>query len=213
MVGIGGSSCPNEFPPYLAREIYLKYCQSGAKILDPCAGWGGRLLGFYSTGLKGEYVATDPSSKTYSGLRNMLQFLKSADSIIHPDVMLHNQPFEDLAISGEYYDFAFTSPPYFDVEMYANDESNQSHNRYQSYDVWCEGFLKPFINKTMGALKPTGLFLVNVSDKVYPLETSIRTICNDSYDVKKANFRLGVDGIGMRSSNAEDGERFIEIRK
>ena len=47
-IGSGGVQYVNEFPPYLARDIYKKYIKNGDKILDPCSGWGGRTLGLSS---------------------------------------------------------------------------------------------------------------------------------------------------------------------
>lgn len=39
-LGMSNYQYVNEFQPYLARDIYKKYCKDGDKILNPCAGWG-----------------------------------------------------------------------------------------------------------------------------------------------------------------------------
>src|SRR3972149_5836280 len=47
-LGINGVQYVNEFPPYIARDYYTKYVAK--RILDPCAGWGGRMIGAASIG-------------------------------------------------------------------------------------------------------------------------------------------------------------------
>ena len=70
----GGSQWVAEFPPYVARDFYIAY--NAKSVLDPCAGWGGRMLGAASVGAF--YHAFDPSTKTYEGLLKLGEFLKPA---------------------------------------------------------------------------------------------------------------------------------------
>ena len=44
-LGINGVQYANEFPPHIARDLYLEYkLDANSKILDPCAGWGAGCL-------------------------------------------------------------------------------------------------------------------------------------------------------------------------
>ena len=63
-LGINGIQYVNEFPPYIARNYYTQY--KAQKILDPCAGWGGRMIGAASIGA--HYHGFEPSTETYKGL-------------------------------------------------------------------------------------------------------------------------------------------------
>ncbi len=172
-----GTQIAHEFKPYLAREIYLKHCGHGAKVLDPCAGWGGRMIGFAAAQLGGEYFATDPSTKTYNGLIKLKEFLLQAESIKPTHISLHNLPFEDLAIEENYFDFAFTSPPYFDTEIYS-DEETQAFNRYKTLEGFNEKFLTTLIDKTMRALKDDGsCFLLNIGGSQIRFDKIVNDIC------------------------------------
>ena len=63
------------------------------------------------------------------------------------------------------YDLALTSPPYYNLEVYTEEE-NQSHN-YGSYEDWVENFLKPVVYGVLDKLIDTGyIMLVIVLDQV-----------------------------------------------
>lgn len=171
-----GTQIAHEFKPYLAREIYLKYCDKNCKVLDPCAGWGGRMLGFASSLLKGEYLATDPSTRTFNGLLKLRDFIFSASNFDKPDIKIYNLPFEDLEIPKNYFDFAFTSPPYFNTEIYSEEET-QAYNRYKTIDEFNEQFLTTLIDKTMRSLKKDGCFLINIGGSLYRFDRVINDIC------------------------------------
>lgn len=171
-----GTQIAHEFKPYLARDIYQNYCTNGAKVLDPCAGWGGRMIGFFSSLLGGEYIATDPSTKTFNGLLRLKDFLLSAEVINEPEISLHNLPFEELELPDNYFDFAFTSPPYFDTEIYS-DEETQAFNRYPAFDEFNEKFLKVLIEKTMRSLKPGKFLLLNIGGSQFRFDRVVNDIC------------------------------------
>jgi len=172
-----GTQIAHEFKPYLARQIYLDYCEPGARVLDPCAGWGGRMIGFAASGLGGEYIATDPSSKTYQGLLRLKEFLMYAECIKPLHICVHNLPFEDLVVEEDYFDFAFTSPPYFNTELYSEEET-QAFNRYKTLEEFNEKFLTVLISKTMDALKPGKCFLLNIGGSQFRFDKIITEICD-----------------------------------
>jgi hypothetical protein len=174
-----GTQIAHEFKPYLAREIYLDYCKVGAKVLDPCAGWGGRMIGFASSGLGGEYWATDPSTKTYNGLEKLKEFLHSAAELVKTQIFLHDLPFEDLALEEEVFDFAFTSPPYFDTEIYSNEET-QAFNRYKTLEEFNEKFLSVLIKNTMRSLRKDACFLLNIGGSQIRFDKIVNEICIQS---------------------------------
>jgi hypothetical protein len=175
-VGWGGFHIAYEFPPSLARDLYKKYCQKGARVLDPCHGWGGRVIGFLAANLFGHYDGFDPVVRTHSGWQELVRFLQTG--AVDSTVEGYCLPFEDAVLEPESYDFAFTSPPYFDTEDYGPDPLN-SANRYMTLDDWAAGFVKPLIVNTMAALKQSGRFVLCVGSNRYPLSRMARRICND----------------------------------
>jgi len=166
-----------EFRPEIARDIYLKFCKPGGRVLDPCHGWGGRAIGWLAADLGGHYVGFDPGTQTSNGWREMVAFLKQSATTSTADN--HCLPFEDSRLEPESFDFALTSPPYFDTEKYSDEKTN-SLNRYKTIKAWTEGFYRPFILKTLDALKPGCVFLLNVGNKKYPLSDIAAQIAEEA---------------------------------
>jgi len=120
------------FKPLLAASIYKKYI--GDKInpivMDPCCGFGGRLLGFKSVYPNGTYIGCEPNIETYNEL---IQLVKDAG---WKDVYLYNCKFESFILPNCYdFDLIFTSIPYYDMETYSNN------TEYKSFDEWKNVFI------------------------------------------------------------------------
>lgn len=208
-IGCAGFQYVNEFQPYLARDIYKKYCKNGDRVLDPCAGWGGRMLGAVSSLLDLRYVATDPSTLTYNGLLQLREFLE----VDEKRVKLYNKPFEELKLKPESFDFVFTSPPYFDTEHYADEES-QSMNKFDSYKAWRKGFLFVMLDKIYACLKSGKKCLLNVGIVQYDIAGDIMSYMRKKYNIeveRVKDFKIGGNGIGSRTG--EDGEPFLLFEK
>ena len=172
--GYNGVAYVNEFPPYVARSIYLQYSKSkNLRILDPCAGWGGRMIGAASIP-NTYYVACEPSTETYCGLIKLGDWLHKLQPTFQ--YKIYNIPYEDF-ICDEQFDIALTSPPYYNTEHYSEEETN-SLNRYKSYDSWVDGFFKPLILNTVKCLNLNSVFILNIGDRKYPLSNSLKMICD-----------------------------------
>ena len=219
-LGTGGGVVVQEFRPSIARDLVLLYAKGKdfIRILDPCHGWGGRLIGALATLKKVHYVGYDPARKTGAGIKEMAEFLLSANVIknLGSSVDIFCEPFEDAEIVGKF-DLAITSPPYFDTEIYEK-EKGQACNRYSTYVVFVDGFLHPMIKKTMGALLPGAVFILNVGTSKYDMVNSVNEIANSlGFKTRKIDggFRqIGGYGKGARASDEDGtGEPFIEISK
>lgn len=156
----------SNFKPSVAKYIYEKYGNKGI-VLDPCAGYGGRLLGAWCSNIQ-KYVGVDPSTKTIEGNRNLYKKLselteyKSLFGIHRPKIELHQLPFEDFETT-EKFDLVFTSPPYFNTEKYSHEDT-QSWVRYKTYPAWLKGFLEPLVRKSHEYLKSGGYFVINTKE-------------------------------------------------
>lgn len=146
-----------QFNPVVARDLYRKHCQPGARVLDPCAGWGGRLLGWFAAQLDGSYLGFDASRATVESAAAMRRALGIGNAIVE------HAAFEDVELEPCAYDFALTSPPYFSQERYSQD-AEQSIERYGTYVDWRAGFLVPLLRKTHDALRPGSAFVLNIDD-------------------------------------------------
>lgn len=161
---IGAGRLPMDFPALLARDLYREFGGEGARVLDPCHGWGGRLVGALLADVR-HYCGIDPDPDTHRGVQLMADtFL---DYCKDSSVELIEAPFEDVTLDEGVYDMALTSPPYFDVEQYRGGE--QAHEKFPKYELWVEGFYRPLIAKTYGALRPGGHFCLQVGSQSYPL--------------------------------------------
>jgi hypothetical protein len=147
-----GLSKSTMYRPQVARLV----TNGAERVLDPCMGWGGRLLGSVASGA--EYVGFDPNTETFAHLNELVEFL-GVGSRVHLicDDALHMDSY-DL---GKF-DVALTSPPYFDLEVYSS-ENTQSIKGRNTYEEWESGFLKPLIRKTIAHLKPGGKSCWNVA--------------------------------------------------
>lgn len=205
-MGVQGTSYVQEFPPHVARDLALEYGLSKfCKVLDPCAGWGGRMLGFST--VCDYYTCCEPSTRTAVGLRHILRFIQSFRSDFQADI--HESPFEDVRLPDASFDFAMTSPPYYDTERYAPGEAANSFNRYATFDAWCVGFYAPLIHRTMQALKPGACFVINIGSRLYPLNDKLLEISRDRYVVQKQEGKLSAsNGLGKSG----EGETFYEVK-
>lgn len=205
-MNVNGYEYVNEFPPSLARDLCIQYGVTRSdRVLDPCAGWGGRMLGV--SAVCDRYAGFEPSSKTFQGLKCLEQFIKQMRPEFQASVQ--QTPFEDGELEPCGYDFALTSPPYFDTELYS-DDPGEACVRYHNYGEYVDGFFGPLVYKTMKALKPGSTFVLNIGNRAYPMDKSLEQICAGKYDLRLLKGFLGGKG-GLH--NGEKGELFYAITR
>lgn len=125
------------------------------RVLDPCAGWGGRMLGAVAAGA--HYTAFEPNTTTYNNLQKIINFLGIQNSV----TLICDDARNMLQYKIEPVDLVLTSPPYFDLEVYTH-EKTQSITGTSSYREWADGFLRDIIKLGIDHLKPEGLSCWNV---------------------------------------------------
>lgn len=157
---VGSYRMPFDFPISLARELCDKYCPTGGTVLDPCHGWGGRLVGFMLSQAR-RYVGVDPAPHG----PKLQEMFDDLSAYLHEpkELRLINKPFEDVSLREAAYDFALTSPPYFSTEKYLGDQS--SWRRYKTLDAWIDGFYRALIVGVADALKPGAYFVIQITPK------------------------------------------------
>jgi DNA modification methylase len=146
----------------VAKAFYERYSEEGDRVLDFCAGYGGRLLGCLT--LRRYYVGFDPCRSQALGLRRTHTTIKDlglATSHATVDQVCAEEGMRSERARS--FDLIFTSPPYFDREKYSS-EPTQSYVRYPTYSEWREGFLERVIAESHRVLKPGGFLILNVAD-------------------------------------------------
>lgn len=127
----------------------------GKKWLDISAGWGDRLL--IAMKLKMIYHSCDPNLDLEPYHDQMIKNFGNNE-----DHKIEYIPFEKKIITDKY-DVVFSSPPYFDLEIY-NVEGEQSINTYSNFDVWIVNFLFASIKKAWDSLKFGGYLILHLGD-------------------------------------------------
>lgn len=154
---VSGMHNPSFFRPHLAKQIILSTKKNKGTLFDPCAGWGGRMLGTVAAGWK--YIGCEPNINTYKHLIEIIQFLEIEDY-----VTLYNVAYEQLDLNKiGIVDIVLTSPPYFDLEIYDSND-NQSYIKYSSYNEWLNNWYLMMIEKNIKILSIDGLSCYNIMD-------------------------------------------------
>jgi len=154
---------PTIFRPAVAKYIYENYSPEGGLVYDPCAGYGGRMLGALAAGRR--YIGTDVEPRTIEGNKRLADALGKLDQ-----VELHECPAEVFEAPGGL-DLVFTSPPYYTKEWYSLGENQSAVRHGGTLESWVGGFLYPVIQKVYGVLKPGGYLVLNIADVKVKKET------------------------------------------
>lgn len=160
-----GTRLPLDFPVALARDLIDEFCHGQGRVLDPCHGWGGRLLGFLLSEKGSSYVGFDPSHETFVGVRDLATDLARYCHTKH--VETQELCFEDVKLGEQRFDLALTSPPYYDTEHYTG--AGYAKLRYPTFEEWNNGFYRTMIASVAAVLEPGACFLLNVGNQRYPL--------------------------------------------
>lgn len=145
-----------QFNVLYAKYFCDTYCPDKGIVIDPCAGFGARMVGCAASGRS--YIGIEPASETVGALNQLAKWLRprSMGNISIIKACAENMPVN-------FCDMAITSPPYFNVEEYSY-ESTQSFMRYRNYDQWVLSFLGPLIKSVYKILRRAGVFVLNIDD-------------------------------------------------
>jgi len=157
------------FKATTAKYLYKKY--KATSVLDPTAGWGGRMLGAWSLGI--DYTGLDTNVEMKDTYDKMIAFLDAELEAVNG---LDNNFFElerdfklqmiwksclDVDFSKLDYDFVLTSPPYINLELYEHMEP------WETDKAFYEQFFIPLWAKCVANIKPGGNVAFNISPKMY----------------------------------------------
>ena len=155
-------SAPSNFRPMNAKAVYERFCPKGGVIYDYCCGFGGRMLGALSSKNNYKYVGTDPCTETMYHLHQLGEYIEQVTGR-EDSYELHCCGSEEFKGPANSIDFAFSSPPYFNLEVYS-DEPTQCFNKFPELNQWLEGFVRPTIQNIKHMLKPGKFYAVNIAD-------------------------------------------------
>lgn len=199
----------SQFNVNTSKNIYNLI--EGKTVFDISCGWGDRLTGFYLSNKK-TYIGTDPNENMFEIYKEMCSTFERWLGNKNPEIIcknnyfelngvknvrIYNLPAEDLPYDDiSDVDITFSSPPYFNKELYGKDskkENNQSWKRYESCDAWLNSFLYVVLDNMIPKSKTTMVNITDIGTDVK--ETRIR-ICDQMVDRYKKDFR-GISGFQL----------------
>jgi len=129
-------------------------------MLDFAAGWGDRLISSISCNLDC-YVGVDPNKELMDGHNSIIKMFAPND--IHKYKIIY-EPFQSCELpENQTFDLVFTSPPFFDLEIY-NNEKGQSVIDFPRFEDWIVHFLFKSLHKAWKKLDKDGHMAIHISD-------------------------------------------------
>lgn len=171
--GVNGGKC-SVFNPHLAQKILAAYAPLNANIYDPFGGGGTR--GYIATKMNHKYTGIEIREEEVNRIQEQMKIWNIDFNMILGDSKTY-------IIPDKLFNFSYTCPPYFDLELYSeldNDLSNaKDYNEYlkmlsnvlkntynhlenNSFSVWVVG---NFRNKT-GELEHLNGDLIRLAKEV-----------------------------------------------
>lgn len=133
------------FNPHLAQMILSAYCPPKAIIFDPFAGGGTR--GFIASAMGHQYIGQELRKEEVERIVRQQQKLDKEFVILCGDSA-------KIAIQENYFDFSYTCPPYFNLEIYSDLAEDLSNAK--DYGKFLD-MLKAVMRNVFVGLKQGGL--------------------------------------------------------
>jgi hypothetical protein len=216
-VRLVGGNIPSVFTPMRSKAIYEKWVPKGGVIFDYAIGWGSRMLGALTSQNDYHYIGVDPNTETFMNVQKMLNEIERVSGK-WGRANLRCVGSEIYKLEPESVDFAFSSPPYFDLEIYS-EEPTQSVKKFPQFDQWVEYFVRPTIENCYVGLKPNCYLVINVKDfgKI-KLEEAWRQVALDCGFVEEETAFIQMTvrcGVGREKTpiNPNYGEPLLVFKK
>lgn len=158
-----GYKMATTFMPAYAKALY-EYFGCPKIVLDPCSGWGDRMLGAEVAGIE-KYIGFDPNTNLRPGYSDVMELCGHQPTELASDYIgfsnsyeIYSTPFEigATALGDNSVDFIFTSPPFFDYEIYTDINPK--------YRDWMKGFYEPLFKQCSRIVKPNCYVCIYISD-------------------------------------------------
>lgn len=152
------------FKSTTAKYIYKKY--NAKSVLDPTAGWGGRMLGAWALGI--DYTGIDTNVEMIPAYTQMIEFLQEHTGfnnnlfeVSKPKLKMIYDSCLNVDFKKLNYDFVLTSPPYVNLEIY------EHMPLWLKDEDFYKNFFIPLYEKCRKHIKKKGHVCFNISPKMY----------------------------------------------
>ena len=139
-------------------ELLKQFCPKNAFVFDPFAGHGDRALFFMEYGCKA-YIGNDTNEKEWGFLNsNLITLINKYKKFGQKcEVRIKNSMEYDPDLENKV-DFVYTSPPYFDFEMY--DGFTEQIAGMKNYDDFHREFSTPIFKNVYRYMKDGGVVIL-----------------------------------------------------
>lgn len=178
-LSLAGCGYTNSFRPTAAKALYQVVSRELGRELDVydySTGYGGRLMGAWSSDCVSSYVGVDPNDVTNTNTKELIRILNKYRSSMVSEI--YTDMSESFIKDGFRFDFAFSSPPYFNKEIYSNDIS-QSYNNFTVYREWMMRYLRKTVHNSIRMLRREGIFGINVSEDMPYIKEFLIKVCSE----------------------------------
>ena len=152
MALLGSKYTTSIFNPHLAQMILSAYVPTNQRIYDPFAGGGTR--GFVATAMGHDYTGVE--------IRQLeVDRLLERQKELGLEFRIHAADSQFFPIEPNYFDFSYTCPPYYDLEVYSAQEGDMSN--VETYEQFLD-MLRNSMAVTFTGLKPGALFIMVVGN-------------------------------------------------
>lgn len=160
-----GTAFPITVAMFIMRQESVRQ-KKPIKVIDPCAGWGDRMVAAMLLGSKyiESYIGMDPwsvSIKLCTKTKNILTTRYDIGNDVQIEI-IQNSGSENKWPIKDKCDFVFTSPPYGDLEKYGciNNDDNQAWK----YEDFGNDFLEPMLAQAYKKLNIDGRVAININN-------------------------------------------------
>ena len=192
-----------QFKPTIAKEIYTRF--KSRNVLDLSSGWGDRLIGAIACDSVQSYLGFDPNTGLRKGHSKIINTLCPLNGKNPENFKVDYVGFEYGDLTNKSFDMMFTSPPFFDFEVYSNDDQ-QSINTNPNFKSWIKNFLFESIDKCWDHLEESGKLIIYIGDTPGSNPTIPMNIHIDQYPDSKF---LGSTCFASFSHNKMGRRRYV----
>lgn len=140
----------------LSKTVYDLYC--GKRVLDPFMGWGDRMIGALASKCVEYYCGFDINQDMKDNYKSIVEFCDKPGTKVDINIC----DFLEAKLPSESFDLVFTSPPYFDFEIYG--EWDKVDTMYSNLQDWVQKFLTPVMKMCYTATKKDGILAIHIGD-------------------------------------------------
>lgn len=145
----------SNFNPKNATKIILEYTKPNDVVLDFSSGYGVRMLATCKLGR--QYIGIEPH-------KELVEQLEKCKNELGLNATIHCCGSENKILGENSVDFAFTSPPYYNLEIYEKNPLQSTHNR--TYQEWLDDYVKPTLQNVFYYLKNGGKCVINIKNLI-----------------------------------------------